>query len=101
MGGSQPLFHNGGYLCACVGRKRNRLAQSIDSALLELIGQEAVRKCPARARGKIEENPENVLFSRFPVGGAFAMESETLSALEVSTAEDISIYETCFPPLML
>lgn len=84
MGGSQPLFHNGGYLCACVGRKRNRLAQSIDSALLELIGQEAVRKCPARARGKIEENPENVLFSRFPVGGAYRTRTGDLYTASVA-----------------
>ena len=58
------------YTLVLAGSK-NRLAQSIDSALLEPIGSETVRKRPARARGKKEENPENAVFSRFFAGGAY------------------------------
>ena len=71
------------YTLVLAGSK-NRLAQSIDSALLEPIGSETVRKRPARARGKKEENPENAVFSRFPVGGAYRTRTGDLYTASVA-----------------
>ena len=46
---------------------KNRLAQSIDSALLEPIGQEAVRKCLTQARDRKKKTPKTPCFRGFPL----------------------------------